>query len=197
MAPSSSSSCLRVVWSSVLRLEHLAVCITSTIKHSLRFQQEGAIEQLLEWMRLISNISECITTIHGLHFAVISKANFLSKFHTELSRRANSLEFATHQCPRQNIVHNFGVLKQQMPQKLVESLQQFCLQPNFLEKPGTARKFIEVRFHYFTVHVQSFNHKGYNFFFLGGGDCNQTIFMMTVLQLKVIFGKIELAWSPA
>ena len=55
-----------------------------------------------------------------------------------------------------------------MPQKLVESLQQFCLQPNFLEKPGTARKFIEVRFHYFTVHVQSFNHKGYNFFFSRG-----------------------------
>ena len=31
-------------WSSLLRLEHLAVWITSTIKHSLRFQQEGAIE---------------------------------------------------------------------------------------------------------------------------------------------------------
>ena len=31
-------------WSFVLRLEHLAVQITSTIKHSLRFQQEGAIE---------------------------------------------------------------------------------------------------------------------------------------------------------
>ena len=33
-----------IAWSFVLRLEHLAVRITSTIKHSLRFQQEGAIE---------------------------------------------------------------------------------------------------------------------------------------------------------
>ena len=41
----------------VLRLENLAVRITPTIKHSLRFQQEGAIESLLEWIRLISNFS--------------------------------------------------------------------------------------------------------------------------------------------
>ena len=33
-----------IVWSFVLRLEHLVVRITSTIKHSVRFQQEGAIE---------------------------------------------------------------------------------------------------------------------------------------------------------
>ena len=31
-------------WSFVLRLEHLAVRITPTIKHSLKFQQEGVIE---------------------------------------------------------------------------------------------------------------------------------------------------------
>ena len=40
IAPSSSV----IAWSFVLRLEHLAVRITSTIQHSLRFQQEGAIE---------------------------------------------------------------------------------------------------------------------------------------------------------
>ena len=33
-----------IAWSFVLRLEHLAARITSTIKHSLRFQEEGAIE---------------------------------------------------------------------------------------------------------------------------------------------------------
>ena len=33
-----------IAWSFVLRLENLAARITSTIKHSLRFQQEGAIE---------------------------------------------------------------------------------------------------------------------------------------------------------
>ena len=33
-----------ITWAFVLRLEHLAVLITSTIKHSLRFQQERAIE---------------------------------------------------------------------------------------------------------------------------------------------------------
>ena len=76
-------------WSFLLRLEHLAVRITSTIEHSLRFQQEGAIEWLLEWMTLISNFLQCITTIHGLHFAVIGIANFLSKFRTKLSRRVN------------------------------------------------------------------------------------------------------------
>ena len=33
-----------IVWSFVLRLEHLVVRITPKIKHSVRFQQEGAIE---------------------------------------------------------------------------------------------------------------------------------------------------------
>ena len=33
-----------IVWSFALRLEHLVVRITPTIKHSVRFQQEGAIE---------------------------------------------------------------------------------------------------------------------------------------------------------
>ena len=33
-----------IAWSFVLRIEHLGVRITSTIKHSFRFQQEGGIE---------------------------------------------------------------------------------------------------------------------------------------------------------
>ena len=67
----------------------------------------GAIEWLLEkwdWFRIFL---QCITTIHVLHFVVISRVNFLSKFCTKLLRRANLssfvhvwvanyLEFTTH-----------------------------------------------------------------------------------------------------
>ena len=54
----------------VLRLEHLAVQITLTIKYSSRFQI----------------FLHCITTIH---FALTSWANFLSQLHIKVSRRVN------------------------------------------------------------------------------------------------------------
>ena len=71
------------VWSFVLRLEQLAVRITSTFKYSLMFQQEGTIEQLLEWMRLISNIS----VIHYNNRWTTLRYNNQSEFSLEISRR--------------------------------------------------------------------------------------------------------------
>ena len=71
-------------WSFVLRLEHLAVQITSTIKHSSRFQQEGAIEWFLEWMRLISNIS----AMHYNNTWITLHCNKKSQFSLKKPRKA-------------------------------------------------------------------------------------------------------------
>ena len=121
-------------WSFLFRLEHLAVRITSTIKHSLRFQQQGAIEQLLEWIRLISNFS----AVHYNNTQTTLRCNKQSEFSLEISHRTfekSELSLLSSQLTSVHSEISFVI-------SFVES--------SFAAKfPQKAKKFVEVRLRYF------------------------------------------------